>query len=187
MACEHWTAIHEQAATRTPGLPSREQTSHSVPPCLHSSENKYVCVSCIFHLALHVAVVVRYAITVVSKWIIPAASADPCVKLVRFFLTLPPPPPPPPPPPHTHSPLPPPPHCYCLIHIILVVSKPGQEPSISYGIDTLEENMNLLDPIFSKMSHRKRKAYFVKRYVIELHFIRKHSGLIVPYTSLILF
>ena len=48
----------------------------------------------------------------------------------------------------------------------LVVSKPGQEPSISYGIDTLEENMNILDPIFSKMSHRKRKAYFVKRFVI---------------------
>jgi hypothetical protein len=44
-----------------------------------------------------------------------------------------------------------------------VISKPGNEPSISYGIDSLEENMSLLDPIFRKMSHRKRKAYFAKR------------------------
>lgn len=51
-----------------------------------------------------------------------------------------------------------------------VITKPGNEPSISYGIDALEENMSLLDPIFRKMSHRKRKAYFAKRSVSSIFF-----------------
>ena len=47
-----------------------------------------------------------------------------------------------------------------------VISLPGDEPSISYGIDSLEENMTLLHPSFAKMTSQKRKAFFVKRYLI---------------------
>jgi hypothetical protein len=45
----------------------------------------------------------------------------------------------------------------------IVISKPGEEPGISYGIGSIEENMSLLGPSFPKMSSHKRKAYFSKK------------------------
>jgi hypothetical protein len=45
----------------------------------------------------------------------------------------------------------------------IVMNKPGDEPSISYGIESIEENMALLGPLFPKMSSHKRKVYFSKK------------------------
>ena len=45
----------------------------------------------------------------------------------------------------------------------IVISRVGEEPSISYGIDQIEENMRILGRQFVDMKSQRRKAFFSKR------------------------
>ena len=45
----------------------------------------------------------------------------------------------------------------------IVISRVGEEPSISYGIDQIEENMRILGRQFVDMRSQRRKAFFSKR------------------------
>jgi hypothetical protein len=57
----------------------------------------------------------------------------------------------------------------------IVISKPGEEPCISYGIESIEENMSLLGPSFPKMSSHKRKVYFSKKENLKQYYFEPDS------------